>query len=927
MMLTAGTRLGCFEVTARIGAGGMGEVYRAKDTKLGREVAIKTLPAALAEDQDRLARFEREAKLLAALHHAHIASVFSLDEHDGTVYIAMELVAGETLEEKLRRGVPPADEALRLALQIALALEAAHEKGVVHRDLKPANIMITADGVVKVLDFGLAKAFSGDPTEASPLHSPALSVAMTQQGLVLGTAAYMSPEQASGQATDHRADIWAFGVVLYEMLTGVPMFSGESAPHIMAAVLRLEPDWSRLPQDLHPRVRLLLDRCLRKKVRDRYHSMADVRVDIEDVLADPDGVSPGDTVQTHPGRRALLVPLAVAASLLLAAVATTVAFRLYSAPAATQAPMTRSLIATRPFDFRSPPPAGESRELVRPARTNVALSSDGRTVVFGAVTDSGTRLFRRTLDRLEALPIEGTDGATAPFFSPDDAWIAFWVGGELRRVPVNGGLASTIHRSDDRGAGNFGADWSEDGHIVFATAGGLWRVAADGGEAEPLPESEDDAYGYYHPRPLPGGDAVLLTRVDSPFRWDKARIVVRSLLDGTQHDVIEDGADARYLPTGHLLFIRRGTLMAAPFDLERRVTAGGAVSLVDGVMQSANRHSINVNGSVQLAVAADGTLVYATGGLEPTEQTRLVWVDRNGQVEPLPVPLRRYAIPRLTRDGRRVLVTDMTTDARTPERVWMYDLARGSMLPVTAEDEESGYALESPDGSRIVFESWTGGRFRLAWQALDRSGGPSEPLTAADGSLPLPTSWSPGGVVVFNRTVPGVSSELWTIDTNTGAEPRPFMQGPEQFAGADFSPDGRWIAYVSDVSGRNEVYVQPYPGPGERVPVSTNGGAAPAWRQDGREIFYDEWRRGGGAEVNMMAVPVDTSDGRFSAGTPELLFSGSFFTFSPARYYDVTPDGQRFLMNQGIEPEPEPPNELVLVQHWGEELSRLVPTE
>jgi eukaryotic-like serine/threonine-protein kinase len=922
MALATGTRLGTYEITGSLGAGGMGEVYRATDTKLGREVAIKTLPSALATDTDRLARFEREAKLLAALNHAHIAAIYGLDEHEGLQYLAMELVEGETLEEKLKAGPLPVEDALRLALQIAEALEAAHEKGVVHRDLKPANVMVTRNGVVKVLDFGLAKAFAGNPSEANLLHSPALSIAMTQQGLILGTAGYMSPEQASGQATDQRADIWAFGVVLYEMLTGMPLFSGESVPHVLADVLRTEPDWSRLPKNLHPRLKLLLERCLKKRVRNRYHSMADVRVDIEDVLPDPHGVSPPPAVDAV--RRSKGAAWAVGASLLTAVVVVAIAFWSRSAPPVAEAPVTRSIITSLPFDRRSPPPAGQSRELERPFPTAIALSPDGRTAVVRALTDNGSQLFRRTLDRLDITPIEGTDGAEGPFFSPDGVWIGFWVNGELKRVPIAGGPASTIYRSEDRTAGGYGADWGEDDRIVFATRSAVRRVAAAGGEAERLPAPDAGAYGYFHPHLLPGDKAVLLTRVDSPFRWDKARVVVRSLETGDEQDVINDGADARYLPSGHLLFVRRGTLMAAPFDVARHVTTGGAVALVDGVMQTANFHSLADSGSTQVAVASNGTLLYATGGLNPDYSFRLVWVDRDGHIEPLPAPPRAYVIPRLTHDGMRVLVTVMTTQASAAERIWVYDLARGTMVPVTADDEESGYAVQSPDGARVVFESWTGGRFRLASQPIDGSS-PSMPLTEVDGTLPTPSSWSRDGVLAFVKTTGQGRNEIWTLDMNAKSEPRPLIQASGSDKQASFSPDGRWIAYASNVSGRQEVYVQPYPGPGERVPVSVGGGAAPAWRADGRELFY-ETRLPGGEGVSMMAVPVETTDDRFSAGTPKHLFTGPFLFFDPVKTYDVTPDGQRFLMVQFTERPPEPPNELVLVQHWFEELKRLAPT-
>ena len=427
MALAAGARLGAYEIAGQLGTGGMGEVYRATDTKLGREVAIKTLPSALAQDSDRLARFEREAKLLAALNHAHIAAVYGLDAHEGTEYLAMELVEGETLEAKLKDGPLPVEDALHLALQIADALEAAHSKGVIHRDLKPANIMITHDGAVKVLDFGLAKAFSGDAKEASPAHSPALSLAMTQQGLILGTAGYMSPEQASAQTTDQRADIWAFGVVLYEMLTGLPLFGGESVPHILAAVLQTEPDWKRLPKDLHPRLKLLLEHCLAKKPHNRLHSIADARIDIQDVLDDPQSTRVASSVATRRSFRTVL-PLVAAAITATAAVAVLVGWKLW--PESGPAPITR-------FAYSVP----QRQTIDSVGRSIVTLSPDGRSFVY----NTADGLFLRSMDQLDARRIPGTEeNSLNPFFSPDGQSVAYFAGGRLMRVALSGGAPVVI---------------------------------------------------------------------------------------------------------------------------------------------------------------------------------------------------------------------------------------------------------------------------------------------------------------------------------------------------------------------------------------------------------------------------------------------------------------------------------------------------
>jgi serine/threonine-protein kinase len=571
----------------------MGEVYRATDTKLGRSVAIKTLPLALASDRDRLARFEREAKLLAALNHAHIGSVYSLDEHDGALYIAMELIEGQTLETRLKEGALPVSDALDFALQIAQALEAAHEKGVIHRDLKPANIMITPDGVIKVLDFGLAKAVSGEGSEGSPAHSPALSLAMTQMGLVLGTAGYMSPEQASAQATDQRSDIWAFGVVLYEMLTGLPAFSGESVPHILADVLRADPDWRRLPKPLHPRLKLLLERCLVKKPRNRLHSIADARIEIEAVRGDPAG---GTVERAMPTARTRwsMVALWVTAPLLLA-----VGWLLRSPP-----PVDRPV-----SQFEEVLP--DDHVLAHNYRHGVALSADGQRIAFVANVAStqgdpvaavqgpadSRRIYVRSLDQREAVAIAGTERGLNPFFSPDGQWLGFRTGQQVKKVPLAGGTPQVL--IEDLGVtptGDWslpGVSWGKNGMIVYANnlGSGLSAIRDVGGDIEEFTSLDADAHEVSHRLPhfLPDGNSVLFTvllhNTVTPD-WSRAQVWVKSFDTGERKLLLEDALDARYAGDGVLVFARQARLYAVAFDPEALAVSGEPVPVLEGVVHS-----------------------------------------------------------------------------------------------------------------------------------------------------------------------------------------------------------------------------------------------------------------------------------------------------------------------------------------------------
>ena len=595
-----------------------------------------------------------------------------------------------------------------------------------------------------------------------------------------------------------------------------------------------------------------------------------------------------------------------------------------SAPAVRPS-VTRSLIAVQPFDQRTPATPGENRPPVatRPVRTALALSPDGRTLVFRAVRETRGQLFVRPLDRLEATPIPGTEGANSPFFSPDGTWIGFWANGELRRVPLAGGPASAIARVPGTATPIFGASWGDGDLIVFATSAGLWRVPAGGGRPEAVSQPSESEFAHYLPRVLPGGKAVLYTLVKTAFRWDDAQIVVRSLVTGEQKVLIEDGTDARYVATGHLVFVRRGVLMAAPFDLARLELTGGPVALIDGVMQAVNMVNTDTDsGAAQFAVADRGTLVYATGGIAPDQERELVWVDRNGAVEILPALRREFLAPRLDPDGQRVAVTTQPSGANTNSRVWIYDVRRRTLNPLTTVDEPALWSVWSPDGTRVAFSLDLAGKYNLFWKSADGTG-TSERLATSG----APSSWSSDGktLAFVQKPISAFGSDIRALDVrSTDRQPRPVVQTPAEERFPSFSADGRWLAYTSDGSGRVEVYVQPYPGPGRRVLVSTDGGTSPAWRSDGTELFY--YAALPQNLVRMMVVPVKATAAGFSAGTPRTLFEGRYVMSDPVRGYDVTPDGQRFLMVRPLDPPPEPATELVLVENWLEELKARLPS-
>jgi len=897
MPISAGTRLGSYEVVAQIGAGGMGEVYEARDTKLSRNVAIKVLPSAFVNDPERLARFQREARMLAALNHPNIATIHGLEHSDGTHFLIMELVAGETLAERVKRDGPlPVEEALKIAVQIAEALEAAHDKGIIHRDLKPANVKVTPDGKVKVLDFGLAKAFSGDGASSDPSDSPTLSRAATMQGVILGTAAYMSPEQARAKAVDKRTDIWAFGCVLYELLTGKQAFQGETVTDIIAKILQSEPEWKSLPAATPAKVSDLLRRCVQKDQILRFRDAGDARIEIHEALAPPFPAEPSSVVNQPRSARGWFI-IAGLAALVLVGITSVAVWNLKPTPALQPQPVTRTVIDLPPGDRLATPAADQPM---------VAISPDGSHLAYVAIRGSTQQRYLRGIGSLEARAIPGTEGAENPFFSPDSQWLGFFAGGKLKKVSVAEGAAVTLG-----GDVSFarGATWGGQGAIIFAPTANsvLQQISDGGGTLRPLTHFEKGEATHRWPEFLPDGRSLLFAAGASTGNWATAQVVAQSLATSERRNLIQGGTNPRYAPSGHLLYVQAGTLMAAPFDAQRLRLTGAAVPVLEDVLQSA------ATGAAQYSVSASGSLVFVPGGVGAFSR-KLVWVSRNGEEHPIAAPPHGYRDPELSPDGRRLVVTVQEQETQA----WVYDLVQDRLTRLTFGGNLNNFPIWTPDGKRVAFSSGREGPPNIFWQPSDGSGGP-ERLTTSDYGQQYPSSFSPDGqLLAFIDVNPATGFDIWMLRLND-RKAEPFIQAPSNQAGARFWPDGGWLAYVTDESGRPEIYVQPYPGPGGKYQVSTEGGTEPTWSRNGRELFY---RRGD----KMMAVEVTTQPS-FSAGKPRMLFSGPY-TLAPGSilpFYDVSGDGQRFLMIKESE-QATTLTQIVVVQNWFEELKRRVPT-
>ena len=897
MTLVSGTKHGSYEILEPLGAGGMGEVYRARDTRLRREVALKALPAALAADPERLARLEREARLLAALNHPNIAAIYGVEESGGPLFLVLELVEGQTLAERLADGPLPVEDALSICSQIAAGLEAAHDAGVIHRDLKPANVKIRPDGSVKILDLGLARGVESSPA-GDPSLSPTITSGGTQEGVILGTAAYMSPEQARGRRLDRRSDVFSFGCVLYECLAGKRAFPGETVSDTLAAILRAEPDWSALPPETPGTIRRLLRRTLEKDLKRRLRDIGDVRLDLEDALS----AAPESAVETpvFPRPKTTSPLLWAVGGALVGIVATFSAGRLFAPPVPRSSPPVRGVLPL-PADTR----------LSFANRPAIAVSPDGRTVVFRGTSQGVARLYRRGLDATVVEPIAGTEGGFSPFFSPNGEWLGFFTTTELKKVPLAGGSPIRISLVAPVTAG---AAWDADGSIVFTlTANGpLSRIADTGGRLVVVStlDSSRGEHSHLWPQILPEGRGILVTMVLGQDFQDVAnsQIVVLDPKTGRRTVVLEGSSFARYA-LGQLIFVRGGSVFRVPFDLTRLSVTGSPVPLAERIAIDA------VHGSASFAITTDGSLVYADGPPLAAPQSVVVRLDRHGMEKPLPLPAAWYGDPRLSPDGKTLVLGKC--DGPSCKLV-LYDLQRNLLTPLTSDPGRFFNPVWSPDGRRLAYSGFAVGAPTLYVKNADGSGrgerltdAPTEKREAAE----FPNSWSPDGSAIAYIQVRMLTGgkpdrDVCVVSAETKRPERRCLESPFAESAAAFSPDGRWMAYVSDESGRQEVYVRPFPAAGGRIKISSDGGSEPVWTRGGRELFYRQ-----GSQFLSVAVKTEPA---LAAGTPSLLFSGDFLPGGreDAPFgYDVARDGSAiYAVRRSSAPEPEP--RLAIVTNW-----------
>jgi Tol biopolymer transport system component len=921
MALTPGSHFGSYQIIALVGSGGMGEVYRARDTRLKRDVAVKVLPEQFSQDPDRLARFQREAELLATLNHPGIAAVYGIEQAAADLGIVLELVEGETLADLIARGPLALDDALAIARQLADALEAAHDQGVIHRDLKPANIKVRDDGAVKVLDFGLAKLtdlraspaavpaqLSGSPTITSPVG--------TRVGMILGTAAYMAPEQARGKVVDKRADIWAFGCVLHEMLTGARVFGGDDITDTLAFIITKDPDWAALPKETPEPIRKLLRRCLEKDRRRRLADIADARLEIDEASTATTAAglasAPADRETAPSPLRSSRFAWAAAAVFFLATVAL-VGFIVNARRSRTPPPVAR---------FAVMPPESTVFHLpgVGPAASygfnGGVISPDGRMMAFTLV-DAGGKLsiWLRSIDSLAMRPLPGTDGASLPFWSPDSRFIAFFADTKLKKIDVAGGPPVTLAAVEVPNMR--GGTWSRDDVILVAPADGpISRVPAAGGEVTPVTKLSPGQSGHRRPYFLPDGRHFLYRTLGT-----SPGIVVGSLDSDEATPLLPSDAQAIYT-SGYLLFTRQGTLLAQPFDAASLKLAGEPVPVAEGVATDVG------NGLAAFSASETGVLTYRTGvvlgGTSGSSNVQLAWLDRQGkQLEVIgaPAPYRGVDV---SVDGTRVAAHRHEGDGGD---IWLLERTRGTTQRFTFDPaRDNASAVWSPKGDRIVYASRRGSSWGL-YQKLSNSSGSDEEELLPPGAPVIPNSWSPDGeFLVYMINPPKTGPDIWVLPMAGDRKPVPFAQEPFAESFGQISPNGRWMAYMSNETGRPEIYVRPFPsGPG-KWPVSTSGGNHPRWRHDGKELYY--LSNPPGAEAEFFAVATTESAGGFQAGRPELLFglavpapaaaSNGGVPFHP---YAILADGQRFLFARALSVAgDEAAGQVHVVLNWQEEL-------
>jgi serine/threonine-protein kinase len=876
-----------YRITARLGVGGMGEVWRATDSKLNREVAIKVLPESFAADPDRLARFAREAQVLASMNHPNIAAIYGVEERA----LVMELVEGQTLAERIRQGSIPPDEALPLARQIAEALEYAHDRGVIHRDLKPANIKITPDGRVKVLDFGLAKAMAGEANPADPANSPTLTLTATAAGIILGTAGYMAPEQAKGKPADRRADIWAFGVVLFEMLTGKPLYTGETISEILASVIKETPSLAALPESTPAGVRRLLGRCLERDARQRLQAIGEARIALETPEPEAAAVQP-----VRPARGARFWQAAaglLAVALLAAGVFLWLAYR----PALR--PMVRLNVDLGPGAIR-----GVSR--------TVAISPDGRRIVYSVNSAGTAQLATRLLDQTQVSIMPGTDGAADAFFSPDSQWVGFTAENKLKKVPVLGGAPVTMTGELATATGIRGVAWGADGNLVATLdQWHIYRLPASGGAPPQRIEVKTDRPGgyvsYRWAQYLPGRNAVIVTSSTVRGAYDDGEIGVLSLDTGQHKVVLHGGYFGRYVPTGHLVYVHHGMLFGVRFDLRRMETSGIPVPILQDVAGN-----LSTAGG-QLDFSDDGTLVYLAGS--GTSMHAMVWQDATGRQQPLLDGTVSLLAPRFSPDGTR-LMTISDGD------ISVFDMPRGASARVTFNGGVSGHPVWTPDGRHIAYGAAPSG---IWWTRSDGSAQPQR-LIETNGHA-SPGSFSPDGRFLAydeegtanSRSIRIVPLDLSDPDHPKPGTPQPFEQGSVEQTDPSFSPDGHWLAYTSLESGARQVYVRPYPpNAGGKWQVSSVQGNFPRWSRPRPELYYVA------GDGRIMATDYTVSGGAFLPGKPRPWSPNPIPSTGMYASYDLAPDGSRVV----VFPPAETTGDTVHVTflfHFFDELRRRLP--
>ena len=874
MSLQIGQQVGSYEITSLIGKGGMGEVYRARDLKLKREVAIKALPDEFSRDADRIARFQREAEVLASLNHPHVAAIYDLVESGSTRFLVLELVEGNTLADRIARGPIPVEETLEIAKQIAEALEAAHERGVIHRDLKPANIKLAGNGTVKVLDFGLAKVRETAGADVAASNSPTMITGVTQ-GMILGTAAYMSPEQAKGKEADRTSDIWAFGCVLYEMLTGRTVFQGETANEILAGVLTAEPDWHWLPMDTPEGIRRLLRRCLLKSQKKRLPHIGAARIEINEVQGGPQ--VDGPVVQSAAQSRERIAWISIVALVTLFGVAVIV-WALRPAP----------LSPELRLEINTPPTTDP---------VSMAISADGQKIVFLGISGSQSGLWLRSMDSVSLRPLAGTDGASFPFWSPDNRSVGFFAGGKLKRIDIDNGSVQVLANA----AAGRGGTWNRDGTILFATypSNSIFRISATGGEPEGLMQEATQQGLRRFPQFLPDGRHFLYYVIGSP----EARGVYVGEIDRPETQRVVDADSPAAYTSGQLLFVRGGTLFAQDFDPVRLTLGGNPLQVA---------HHITVDPVMVLAAlsaSAAGPIIYRTG--LPSGQRQLAWFDRSGkEIGKVGDPDSAGSVnPAVSSDGQR-LARNRTVDGNND--IWLLDLGRGVLSRFTFHAAADLFPVWSPNGNRIVFDSDRTGTFDLYEKSVN--GGASEQRLLATPKDKQAMDWSPDGhFLVYRSLDPKTSYDLWVLPLDGDRKPFPFVQTDFDERDGQFSPDGMWIAYQSNESGRFEIYVQSFPG-GGKWQISTNGGAQARWRRDGKELFYIA------LDARLMAVPVRLASDRkvVDASSPTPLFDtrvGGALQGNLRQQYVVSADGQRFLMNT-VTQDPSITSPITVILNW-----------